>query len=105
MVIIYTEILKKKLFSFHSFLLSESIEKNMLCNYQLIESKLHGRKHNYFTRILHYFLRITAGQKIKKSLGKKTREIKYYQIIFFREIAFFVVLNFFSRSEIDFGHF
>ena len=41
----------------------------------------------------------TAGQKIKKSPGKKTREIKINQF-FFREIAFQAVLKW---QKMEFG--
>ena len=41
------------------------------------------------------------ARKLKKSLAKKTCEIKRIKI-FFREIAFLAVINFFLVKEIDF---
>ena len=46
--------------------------------------------------------KFTAGQKIKKSPGEKTREIKQIKIKFFREIAFLAV---FPVKKLIFGHF
>ena len=44
----------------------------------------------------------TAGQKIQKSPGKKTNEIKYIKNIL-REVAFLAVLNFFPAQKLIFG--
>ena len=45
------------------------------------------------------------GQKILKSPGQKNSSNKINQKIFFREIAFLSVLNFFQVQKLIFGYF
>ena len=87
------------------YLLTYIVDKSEAAHEYNFYLKLLGLHQMYMFHNYNITVDITAGQKIKISQGKKTREIKYKSKIFFREIAFLAVLNFFPVQKLIFSHF